>query len=1042
MESVPKRYRVPLVIAGAGAAALATGGIWLWIQRTPIATHYIDDMLAARHVAASYRIAALGFRTERIEHIRIGDPARPDLVADWAEIRLSIGFGGVSVRAIDAGGVRLRGRLIDGRLSLGAIDRLLPKATGAAAPSLPDIALTTRDARVTIETPQGIVRANLTGAGGLADGFQGRLSLASDHITAGGCAVVALKAVLTVAVTERRPSLKGPASAAAIDCATRHLHIAGPRIDIDGRSEGDLTRWLGTLVIQRGALLGGDAKVANVGGRIDFDASSRAVRGGGSLFADRVETATARGSRLAFDGDYRIDPRRGLARVNGTVSLKGGVLAPGLAERWLRMGSGLGGTPLAPIAAAWQAAVVRAGRAIDAQADISLAVGDGSVLRIERLDAASASGARLLIRGERADGLEIRWPQADVVLNGSAELGGGGLPELRLSLRQAMAGAALNGTASMQPYRAGAARLAFAPIRFSRLTGGSTAIETQIVVDGPLADGRVDGLSVPVAILLARDGAVRINPSCARLTFDRLSLAGTTIARAALPICPRGGAMFGRSAKGAIFGGAAIAAPALQGHMGASPLSMTARSIDVAVAKPGFSISGLAVRLGEANAPTRFDADSLDGHVDASGMSGHMVGAAGKIGAVPLVLSKGEGDWRLASGILTVHAGLRVADAETAAPRFLPMRSDNVVLTLANKRITATAALKEPASGRTAGGVTIRHDLASGRGDATLDVPDLTFDKGLQPEQLTLLTKGIIANVKGTIAGQGHIRWADGKVTSDGLFHTDRTDLAALFGPVTGIKGAIRFTDLLGLVSAPDQEVRIAELNPGIAVTDGVVRYQLLPDRKVAITAGTWPFSGGRLTLDPTTLDLGQPVARRLTFRLAGLDAATFLQQLEFKNVAVTGKFDGVLPIIFEGGSGRIEKGLLTVRRGGGTLAYVGDVTNADLGRFSRLAFDALKAMHYDRLTIELDGSLDAEIVSKVRFDGTNDAPVASASRKGLTGRLLAPLTGLPFRFTITVTAPFRGLVNSAQTFIDPSILLKQAPTEPPADTTAPIQPR
>ncbi|SDC13881.1 Dicarboxylate transport [Sphingomonas sp. YR710] len=1041
MESVPKRYRVPLVIAGAGVAALATGGIWLWIQRTPIATHYIDDMLAARHVAASYRITALGFRTERIEHIRIGDPADPDLVADWAEIRLSIGFGGVSLRAVDAGGVRLRGRLIDGRLSLGAIDRLLPKATGGA-PSLPDIALATRDATVTIETPQGIVRANLTGAGGLADGFQGRLSLASDRITAGGCAVVAPRAVLTVAVAERRPSLKGPARAAAIDCAARHLHIVEPRMDVDGRSESDLARWQGALVLQRGALSGAGVTVANIGGRIDFDASSQVISGGGSLFADRAESAMARASRLAFDGDYRIDPRRGRAQVNGTASVKDGALAPGVAERRLRLGDGFGGTPLGPIATAWQGAVLRAGRAIDAQADISLAVGDGGALRIERLDASSASGARLLIRGERAEGLAIRWPAADVVLNGSAEFGGGGLPELRLSLRQATAGAALNGTASMRPYRAGAARLAFTPIRFSRVAGGSTAIETQIMADGPLADGRVDGLSVPVAILLARDGAMRINPSCARLTFDRLRLAGTVIAKAALPVCPRGGAIFGRSAKGAIFGGAVIAAPSLQGHVGSSPLSISARSIDMVVAKPGFSISRLAVRLGEAGAPTRFDADSLDGHVDASGMSGHTAGATGKIGAVPLVLSNGEGDWRLASGILTAHAGLRVADAETAAPRFLPMRSDNVVLTLANKRITATAILKEPASGRRAGGVTIHHDLASGRGDATLDVPDLTFDKGLQPEQLTPLTKGIIANVKGTVAGQGHIRWAGGNVTSDGLFHTDRTDLAAAFGPVKGIKGAIRFTDLLGLVSAPDQEVRIAELNPGIAVTDGVIRYRLLPDRKVAISGGAWPFSGGSLTLDPTTLDLGQPVARRLTFRLAGLDAATFLQQLEFKNLAVTGKFDGVLPIIFEGGSGRIEKGVLTVRRGGGTLAYVGDVTNADLGRFSRLAFDALKAMHYDRLTIELDGSLDAEIVSKVRFDGTNDAPVASASRKGLAGRLLAPLTGLPFRFTITITAPFRGLVNSAQTFVDPSILLKQAPTEPPVDTTAPIQPR
>ena len=30
-------------------------------------------------------------------------------------------------------------------------------------------------------------------------------------------------------------------------------------------------------------------------------------------------------------------------------------------------------------------------------------------------------------------------------------------------------------------------------------------------------------------------------------------------------------------------------------------------------------------------------------------------------------------------------------------------------------------------------------------------------------------------------------------------------------------------------------------------------------------------------------------------------------------------------------------------------------------------------------------------------------------------------------RFTITITAPFRGLVNSAQTFVDPSIILRNS---------------
>ncbi|MBP8233879.1 MAG: YdbH domain-containing protein, partial [Rhizorhabdus sp.] len=125
----------------------------------------------------------------------------------------------------------------------------------------------------------------------------------------------------------------------------------------------------------------------------------------------------------------------------------------------------------------------------------------------------------------------------------------------------------------------------------------------------------------------------------------------------------------------------------------------------------------------------------------------------------------------------------------------------------------------------------------------------------------------------------------------------------------------------------------------------------------------------------------------------------------------------------------------------------------ANLGRFARLAFDALKSMRYDRLIIDLNGQLDGEIVSRVRFDGTNDRPQETATRNGIMGRLLAPLTRLPFRFNITITAPFRGLVNSAQTFVDPSLLLRNGATAAPEPTSpasnaaivpapAPIQPR
>ena len=101
MEVVPRRLSRPLLAAGAGAVLLAGGAVWLWIERTPIATSYIDDALTARNVPASYRLVRVGFRSQRIENIRIGDPANPDLIADWADIELTVGLSGISVRAVD-----------------------------------------------------------------------------------------------------------------------------------------------------------------------------------------------------------------------------------------------------------------------------------------------------------------------------------------------------------------------------------------------------------------------------------------------------------------------------------------------------------------------------------------------------------------------------------------------------------------------------------------------------------------------------------------------------------------------------------------------------------------------------------------------------------------------------------------------------------------------------------------------------------------------------------------------------------------------------
>jgi len=111
-----------LVIAGLLLLALMAA----WILRFRIATGMVERRLAAAHVPASYRLTKIGPLRERMENVRIGDPAAPDLIARRIDVELGYGWSGPTVRAVRVDGVRLRARLDREGLSLGAIDRLMP----------------------------------------------------------------------------------------------------------------------------------------------------------------------------------------------------------------------------------------------------------------------------------------------------------------------------------------------------------------------------------------------------------------------------------------------------------------------------------------------------------------------------------------------------------------------------------------------------------------------------------------------------------------------------------------------------------------------------------------------------------------------------------------------------------------------------------------------------------------------------------------------------------------------------------------------------
>jgi translocation and assembly module TamB len=958
-----------LILLALIAAAIA------WAMRKDIARNYADAEIKRRGIPARYQITEIGPSRQRLEKISLGDPANPDLTADWAEVITATGFSGVSVNMVRAGGVRLKGKLAGGRATFGVIDKLLPPPSDKPF-ALPDFRVELSDARLRLDTPYGPVGARFDGSGNIATSLKGKLAATMpDAVLDPKCTANGLSVYLDLSTASRRISAKGPVRAGGVNCAG--VDVAFPQAQID-------------LVT--------DERFA----RIDSDiaAETNILRGYGTSL--RAARATARVTYA--DGAFKGD---------GNASVTG--LSPDakLIERVAGLARRADGTPLAPLGDSLVRAILGLKGGSNAQGRFSVeGTAKAGAVMLDGVAAQSASGA--VIRFAPQSSAKIIWPKGRYTIDGGVTLAGGGFPATAIRFDK---GNGLSGVATIAPLSAGGTRLALAPVRFA-FANGAASIATTALYDGALGGGQVRGLLLPVSV---RGGA--LVGDCLNVGLNSYTIANLALAPIKTNVCLRGGQ--------------ATAGPmTITARLGGSPLSLAFKSARYGTGTGAFAADGLALRLGDAKRLTALDIAAIDGVYKNGAANGRFSGAAGQIGNVPLLLSEIGGDWAFAKQVLTLKGGLRVADA-AKSPRYLPLVSNDVALRLADNKITATGTLTEPFTKTAISNVTITHDLTRSTGRAILDVPKLTFGQALQPERLTSITLGVIANVQGSLVGRGEINWTENGVTSTGGFRTDNLDFAAAFGPVTGLKGEIALSDLLGLTTPAGQSVTVGSINPGIAVIDGTIRYRLLPDLKLEIEGGRWPFAGGELILVPSILDLNQAAERRLTFRVQGLDAALFVQQMAFDNIAVTGKFDGLLPMVFDQTGGRIEGGSLTVREGGGTLSYVGDVTNAELGRFSKLAFDALKSIRYRKLTLELDGALDGEMVTVVRFNGVNQLPLAQTKNF-----FLKQFNEIPFLFNITIKAPFRGLFSMVRSFNDPSVFIPRGlqALPPPPPPAPPVQ--
>jgi len=981
-----------------------------WLSRERIADNLIASELAKRGIPATYRIESIGAREQILTDLVIGDPKRPDFTAERLVVSIRPRFGVPDIGAVKLVRPRIYGTFVGGKLSFGTLDPLI--FTGSEEPfRLPDMNVTVDDGRGLIESEYGALGVKLEGSGNLQGGFAGNLAATAPGLAYDRCRLGKLTIFGRLTVLGERPRFKGPVRLGALACDNAGLRLASAAIAADLTSNAAFDRVTGSLSPVANGVSWQDYRAAEAGGTVDVKWRPDRFAARYDLTGKSLETPQLRAPRIALAGQLRaVDS---FSKVDLQGDLSGSVARPGkpLLGALAKLARDSGGTFLAPLTQKAASALWR--EANGATFAINLTArrrpeGDSLIVPGAVLRGSSGQALASLSR------LQIRLGDGGAeVLTGNFVTGGPGMPRISGSARRS-SGGGLSAVLAMAEYTAGDSRFAMPQMAIEQ-RGGRLGFSGALRISGAFPGGHARNLALPVKGDWSQRSGLTVGRSCTGFGFDTLRLSGLELARRSLTLCPpRGGAIVRSDARGLRI---AAGAPSLdlQGKLGATPIRLV--SGPVGAAWPGnLAARSIDVLLGPASSASRFRIGTLSAKIG-SDIAGTFGNATVALDAVPLDLSEMSGRWRYAGGVLSLSDGKLIVSDREQVDRFNPLASQGATLTLKDNRIVASALLREPQSQREVLRAEIRHDLASGAGDAHLLVDALVFDKAMQPDTLTPLALGVIANAEGVLRGAGRIDWNSLGVTSTGRFATDRLDFAAAFGPVAGTSGTIEFTDLLGLVTAPDQTLRVASINPGIEVNDGLITYALLPGRVLRVKGARWPFLEGKLRLRPVDIPLGSDGPVRYVLVINGIDAARFVQHLELGNLAATGVFDGRVPLIFDKDGGRIEKGRLTSREPGGNISYVGELTYKDLSEMGNFAFDALRSVDFKQMAIQLDGPLDGEIITRVAFEGISQGEGASSNF--VTRRI----AGLPIQFRLNIRAPFMQLVSSMRSLYDPEYI-------------------
>ena len=266
------------------------------------------------------------------------------------------------------------------------------------------------------------------------------------------------------------------------------------------------------------------------------------------------------------------------------------------------------------------------------------------------------------------------------------------------------------------------------------------------------------------------------------------------------------------------------------------------------------------------------------------------------------------------------------------------------------------------------------HQIESGEGGLTFDLPELIFDpSGLEPADLSPALQDALSDTAGRIRLTGRIDWDQDGLASAADLAIEELGLSIGPARLERVNALLHFDSLSPLTMPAGQELAIGLLDVGMPLTDGLVSMQLDERGEMAVDRLTWRLAGGKIRARPFSFGSDvQALTMLLDVEQLDLDELLGLTQLD--GLSGEGLIDGALPLTISETGVIIADGKLEAT-GKGVLRYRPDQKPGVLqagGESVGLMLRALENFRYDELNITLDGRTDGETNIGLHVSGAN----------------------------------------------------------------------